>query len=79
MTHRNDLIPSGAVAVTKSDTAFVDLVGLYVGGAGDVAVKGADGVSATFPGVPAGVILPLKIVQVLSTGTTATNLVGFKA
>lgn len=79
MTHRNDLIPSGAVAVAKSDSAFVDLVGLYVGGGGDVAVKGADGVNATFPGAPAGLIIPMKIVQVLSTGTTATNLVGFKA
>lgn len=79
MTHRNDLIPSGAAAVTKSDSAFVDLVGLYVGGAGDVAVKGSDGVSATFAAAPAGTILPMKIVQVLSTGTTATGLVGFKA
>lgn len=77
--HRNDLIPSGAVAVTKSDTTELNLVGLYVGTTGDVAVRGADGVSVTFASVPAGGVIPMQISGVLETGTTASNIVGFKA
>jgi hypothetical protein len=76
---RNDQIPTDAAAVTKSDSAFVDFYGLYVGGAGDVAVKTGAGNSVTFSSVPAGTIIPLRVTQVLSTGTTATNIVGFKA
>ena len=79
MTHRNDLIPSGGAAVTKSDTTMVNFVGLYVGGTGDVDVTAGDGVAVTFPSVPAGMIIPMRIIQVLSTGTTATNMVGLKA
>ncbi len=79
MSMNNANTPSDAVAITKSDSAFVDLVGLYVGCAGDVAVKTAAGTSTTFSSVGAGAIISLRIVQVLSTGTTATNIVGFKA
>lgn len=62
--------------VTASDTAVLRPypVALFVGGAGDVAVKGADGVLATFT-VPAGVTLSIQPRQVLSTGTTATNII----
>jgi len=50
--------------------------GLYVGGAGDVAVTMAeDGNNVTFVGVLAGSILPVQVTKVLSTGTTATNIV----
>jgi hypothetical protein len=49
--------------------------GLYVGGAGDVEVKGRDGVAATFVAVPAGTILPVEAEIVMSTGTTATAIV----
>jgi hypothetical protein len=66
----------GVVAVTKSDTTvFAAGVGLYVGGAGDVAIKCENGTSATLVGVPAGSFIPGRIVQVLSTGTTATDIV----
>lgn len=77
MTHRNDLINSGFVAITPSDTAFVDLVGLVVGGAGSVNVVDGLGVTTAIT-VVAGQTLPGRIVQVKSTGTTATNLVGLK-
>jgi hypothetical protein len=79
MAHRNDLIPMDAAAVTPSDAAFVNLIGLYVGGTGNVAIRSAKGNTVTFSAVPAGAQIALGIVQVLSTGTTATNLVGYLA
>lgn len=72
-------LPAGAVAVTKDDEDTLDLVGLYVGGTGDVNLVGSDGVTVKFESVPAGSTLWLRIVQVLSTGTTATKLVGYVA
>lgn len=79
MTMRNDRIASDAVAVTPSDTTFVDFVGLYVGGAGDVAVSGDGGVAVTFTAPPVGSRIDMHITKVMSTNTTATLLVGFKA
>jgi hypothetical protein len=72
-------IPEAAVAITPSDTTFVDLSGFYVGGAGDVTV--VDGASNTtvFKALPVGSVIHLRVVTVKSAGTTATNLVGFKA
>lgn len=65
-----------AAAVTKSDsTVIAQTDGLYIGGAGDVAVTMKGGGSVTFIGVTAGQILPIMVTQVLSTGTTATNIV----
>ena len=62
-------------AVTPSDsTTLTPTRALYVGGTGDVAVVMADGVTLTFTAVPAG-ILPVQVVKVLATGTTATNIV----
>ena len=65
-----------ASAVVKSDTtALLATRGLWVGGAGDVAVKMAgDGATVTFLGVPAGTLLPIKVTAVMSTNTTATNI-----
>lgn len=66
-----------AFAVTASDsTTFpVGTSGLFIGGAGNVAVTMASGDSVTFTGVVAGSILPIECYQVLSTNTTATNIV----
>lgn len=65
------------VAITPSDTAILaDITrGIYVGGTGAVVVEFVSGRTATFPAVPVGTILPIQAVRVLSTGTTATNLV----
>lgn len=78
MSFNNANTPSGLVAITPSDSAFVDLVGLTVGGAGNVAVVDALGVTTTVVAV-AGQTIACRIVQVKSTGTTATSIVGFKA
>jgi hypothetical protein len=79
MTHRNDLVPQGGAPVTPSDSAFVSFCGLYVGGAGHVALTGGDGADVTFSAVPGGTILPIRIIRVKAAGTTATSLVGLSA
>ena len=75
----NVLVPNAtnAAAVTPSDsTVFAASLGLYIGTTGDVAVrsKGTQG-NVTFVAVPAGTVLPIVVDRVLSTGTTASNIV----
>lgn len=72
----------GGFAVTKSDATVFGVAantfktrGLYVGGAGDVAVRFVDGNTATLVGVAAGSLLPVSVDKVLSTGTSATSIV----
>jgi hypothetical protein len=62
------------VAVTKSDSTVLNGTrALYIGGTGDVAVRMEGGQnSLTFSAVPSGTTLPIRVDQVLSTGTTAT-------
>lgn len=69
---------SSGFAVTKHDTNLLPFAtrGLYVGGAGDVAVRMVDGTLPIFVGVTAGTILPIRVDKVLSTGTSATSIVG---
>ena len=70
-----------AVAVTKSDTIDLDLYAkaLYIGVTGDVAIVTAGdrtsaGTAVTFTAVPVG-ILAVQVRRVMSTNTTATNIV----
>jgi hypothetical protein len=69
---------TGGVAVTAHDStndpagAFR---GLYVGGTGNIKVTMLDGTDVTFQSVPVG-ILPIVVLRVWSTGTTATNIIG---
>jgi len=66
-------------AVTKSDSTVLDFNAVYVGTAGDVAIKHTEGGSAvTYPGVPAGSILPVAGVRVMSANTTASGMVWMK-
>lgn len=71
----NEGIPTRAAAVTPSDATQIFAAALYVGGAGDVAVVTEGGDTVTFPACPVGLIIPVRVRQVLSTGTTATNIV----
>ncbi len=76
----NVFVPNAmfAAAVTKSDaTVFSNPTGgLWVGGVGDVAVRMYGNATAvTFTAVPAGSFLPISVDQVLSAGTSATNIV----
>ncbi len=73
-----DNAPAGnAAAVTKSDaTVFAPPArGLYVGGAGDVAVTTVGGDVVTFVGVLAGTVLPVYVTKVMATNTSATSIV----
>jgi hypothetical protein len=65
-------------AITPSDVTDLAFLtsGLYVGGAGDIAVQGATGASVLFKAVPVGSILPIRASRILASGTTATNIVG---
>ena len=70
-----------ALAVTPSDSTAVSFFGFYVGTTGDVAVKtskqGSGGTAVTFVAVPAGQIIPIAVCRIMSTNTTASNIVGF--
>lgn len=69
-----------AVAITKSDTvnivgpADVPVYGVYVGGTGNIVAVFADGSTATFKGIPAGTILPISLVRVNDTSTSASDM-----
>ena len=63
-------------AVTKSDTTDLQFKRLYIGGAGAVAIQnGPDGTAVTFAAVPVGTFLDVAGTRVMSTNTTATNIV----
>ena len=47
---------------------------LYVGGAGAVSVVTIGGDTATFFAVPAGTTLPIQVIKLRTTSTTATNV-----
>ena len=49
---------------------------LYIGGGGNVAITTVKGTNVTFANVAGGSILPVRAQKVLSTGTTATLIVG---
>ena len=67
-----------ANAITPSDTAPVNARALYVGGAGNIAIKTTTNAAAvTFTAVPVGTVLAVMIDGgfVMATGTTATLLI----
>lgn len=65
-----------AAAVTPSDSTHLGNVrSLWIGGAGDVAVVTPAGSTVTFAGATAGSIIPMQVVKVNSTNTTATSIV----
>lgn len=70
---------SSFAAVTPSDSTLVNCRAIYVGGAGNVAVKsGSAGATAvTFTAPPIGSIIPVALDQgfIMATNTTATLLI----
>ena len=70
------MFPGDAAVVTPSDTVNFETASvLFVGGGGVVRVLTAQGSDVTFTGVLAGTVLPLQVLRVYSTTTTATNIV----
>lgn len=68
---------SHAAAVTKSDSADLPTASkrLWVGGAGNIALITVGGDTVTYTSIPAGTYLNVRAARVLSTNTTATNIV----
>ncbi|NUH66495.1 hypothetical protein HTT03_14515 [Sulfitobacter sp. S0837] len=69
---------SGGFDISPHDGA--DLVqmtrGVMVASGGDLAVILRNGDALTLPGLAPGVIYPIRVSRVLSTGTTATGIKG---
>lgn len=70
--------PENAAEITPADAATLPHVtrALYVGGAGDVALRMLGGAEVTFRGLAAGTLMPIRADMVKRAGTTATGLVG---
>lgn len=66
------LIPSDGAVLSNATRA------IYVGGGGALRVTLVSGDTVTLGGVLSGMIYPLRVAQVLATGTTATGLVGLR-
>jgi hypothetical protein len=69
------------VSVTPSDTAILTYNSkntktraIFVGGAGNLAIKNSLGTAVTFTGVAAGSVLPIATSNIMATNTTATNI-----
>lgn len=66
-------------AVTPSGTTTAQAntphSGIYVGGAGDLAVQFATGGSEVVYTCQAGALLPIQVAYINSTNTTATNII----
>jgi len=64
-------------AVTPSDSTDLDALakGLYVGTGGDVVIMDRAGNTVTFVNVVSGSVLPVFVTRVMSTNTTASDIV----
>lgn len=72
----NSNVYTKAAAVTPSDSTVVNARALYIGGAGNVAIKtDASAAAVTFTAPPVGSIIPVQSYIVMSTNTTATLIV----
>ena len=72
--------PTGAKAVTPSDTVVFPPSLIYCGGAGTITVMPADQAGVAAPAAvtftaTAGLVVPVMAIQVLNTGTLATSIV----
>jgi hypothetical protein len=65
-------VPSDSVPLALTTRA------IYVGQGGDLRLRMASSEIVTLAAVPAGSLLPLRVEQVLATGTTAGALVGLR-
>lgn len=65
-------------SITPNDGADVAFITrkIYVGGAGNIALITKKGDTIIYVAVPVGTTLDVRASRVLSTGTSATNLLG---
>jgi hypothetical protein len=77
------LQPSRASVVTKSDTVDIPNPGngqvegcvLYIGTGGILRVFTAGGDDITFNNIPNGTFLPVQVIRVFASDTTALNII----
>lgn len=64
--------------ITPSDAADLEFRPrwIYVGGGGNLRVQWKSGRVTTYFNVPPGGCLPIRPIRVLSTGTSAQNIIG---
>jgi len=67
--------PGDAAAVTLSDTTRFSPSVVYVGTTGNVNVVTSQGTTVLFTAIPAGAVIPVQVIGVLSTNTTASTIV----
>ena len=68
----------GAFPITPSNANPLERPtrALYVGVTGNVRVQLVNGTVVTLTGLVAGIVHPIKVIQVYASGTTATNILG---
>jgi hypothetical protein len=66
------IVPSDSVPLAQTTRA------IYVGQTGNLRLRMASTDVVTLASVPAGAMLPLRVAQVLATGTTAGALIGLR-
>lgn len=65
----------GAAVITPNDSTEMPITrSVFVGSGGDIKVTMADGQDVTFKNTNSGLVLPVQVIKVWSTGTTATDL-----
>jgi hypothetical protein len=71
--------PEHGLAVTPSDAQDLPYVtrAIYVGGAGDLAIRLQDGTELVLRNVVAGTLLPIRVARILASGTSVSGVVGF--
>ena len=69
------MFPGGAATVTPSNTVNLAYPAvIYVGVGGNVRVLTAQGDDVVFANVPSGFVVPVQVLRVFSTNTTATTM-----
>jgi hypothetical protein len=69
------MFPGGATTFTNSDTVNLATPSvIYVGSSGNVKVTTAQGDNTVFIGLQAGQVIPVQVIRVWASDTTATNL-----
>jgi hypothetical protein len=66
--------PSNTVDITKNVSDINTGCVLYIGTGGDLKVKTIGGDEVTFVNIQDGSFLPVQVLRVFATGTSATNI-----
>lgn len=63
-------------AVTPSDSTIINATrGIWIGTGGDLHVTMASGQELTFEDVPGGIVMPLQVIRIYATGTSALGMI----